>query len=134
MPAYREPDDALSERYPLSLVTGRVKDQWHTMTRTGNVPKLNKSESEPVVEIHPVDARPLGVRSGRPLLVSSRRGSFEARARVDRRVRPGTVWAPFHWGALRHAGGPVNAVTNEAFDRRSKQPELKFAAVRVEPL
>ena len=58
VPAYREPDDALTERYPLSLVTGRVKDQWHTMTRTGNVPKLNKSEVEPVVEIHPADARP----------------------------------------------------------------------------
>ncbi len=134
VPVYREPDDALTERYPLSLVTGRVKDQWHTMTRTGNVPKLNKSEAEPVLEIHPADARPLGVRSGRPLLVSSRRGSFEARARVDRRVRPGTVWAPFHWGSLRHAGGPVNAVTSEARDPRSKQPELKFAAVRVEPL
>ena len=104
------------------------------MTRTGNVPKLNKSEVEPVVEIHPADARPLGVRTGRPLRVSSRRGSFEARARVDRAVRPGTVWAPFHWGSLRHGGGPVNAVTSEAFDPRSKQPELKFAAVRVEPL
>ena len=134
VPAYREPDDALTERYPLSLVTGRVKDQWHTMTRTGNVPKLNKSEVEPVVEIHPVDARPLGIRNGRPLRVTSRRGSFQARARVDRAVRPGTVWAPFHWGALRHVGGPVNAATNEAFDPRSKQPELKFAAVRVEPL
>ena len=134
VPAYREPDDALTERYPLSLVTGRVKDQWHTMTRTGNVPKLNKSEVEPVVEIHPADARPLGIRNGRPLRVSSRRGSFQARARVDRAVRPGTVWAPFHWGALRHVGGPVNAATNEAFDPRSKQPELKFAAVRVEPL
>jgi len=134
VPAHRAPDDALTERYPLSLVTGRVKDQWHTMTRTGNVPKLNKSEVEPVVEIHPVDARPLGVRTGRPLRVSSRRGSFQARARVDRAVRPGTVWAPFHWGALRHVGGPVNAATNEAFDPRSKQPELKFAAVRVEPL
>ena len=134
VPTYREPDDALTERYPLSLVTGRVKDQWHTMTRTADVPKLNKSEVEPVVEIHPADARPLGVRNGRPLRISSRRGSFEARARVDRRVRPGTVWAPFHWGALRHEGGPVNAVTSEAFDPRSKQPELKFAAVRVEPL
>ncbi len=134
VPTYREPDDALTERYPLSLVTGRVKDQWHTMTRTGDVPKLNKSEVEPVLEIHPVDARPLGVRNGRSLRVSSRRGSFEARARVDRRVRPGTVWAPFHWGALRHEGGPVNAVTSEAVDPRSKQPELKFAAVRVEPL
>ena len=134
VPTYREPDDALTEGYPLSLVTGRVKDQWHTMTRTGNVPKLNKSEVEPVVEIHPADARPLGIRNGRPLRVSSRRGSFQARARVDRTVRPGTVWAPFHWGALHHVGGPVNAVTNEAFDPRSKQPELKFAAVRVEPL
>ena len=134
VPAYREPDDALTERYPLSLVTGRVKDQWHTMTRTGDVPKLNKSEVEPVVEIHPADARPLGIRNGRFLRVSSRRGSFQARARVDRTVRPGTVWAPFHWGALRHVGGPVNAATSEALDPRSKQPELKFAAVRVEPL
>ena len=134
VPSYREPDDALTESYPLSLVTGRVKDQWHTMTRTGSVPKLNKSEREPFVEMHPEDARRLGIRTGRNLRVSSRRGSFEARARVGRTVRPGTVWAPFHWGARWHDGGPVNAVTSDSFDPRSKQPELKFAAVRVEPL
>lgn len=132
IPAYRPPADAVTLEYPLMLLTGRVKDQWHTRTRTGKVAKLNKSVPGPYVEIHEQDARALRIRSGMLVRVCSRRGSFEAPARVTRDIRPGCVFAPFHWGALWHPRTAPNLVTIEAFDPRSKEPELKFTAVRVE--
>ena len=134
VPEWRPPADALSEDYPLALLTGRVKDQWHTMTRTGKVPKLMRSEREPFLEVHPRDAAGLGVRDKQLVRVSSRRGSLDVRARVTDAVRPGAVFAPFHWGEIWGRRSVTNAATSEAIDPRSKQPELKFAAVRVEPI
>lgn len=124
--------DEVTADYPLVLLTGRVKDQWHTRTRTGKVAKLNKSEPAPFLEIHPDDARALHVRGGQQVRVTSRRGTAELPARVTASTRPGTVFAAFHWGALWGSGSVANNVTTEAFDPRSKQPELKFAAVRIE--
>lgn len=132
VPAVLAPDDAVTEEYPLVLLTGRVKDQWHTRTRTGKVAKLNKSEPMPFLEIHPDDARALNLRGGQTVRIASRRGNAVLPLRVTPSIRRGTVFAPFHWGALWHADGVANALTSEAFDARSKQPELKFAAVRVE--
>lgn len=116
------------------LLTGRVKDQWHTMTRTGKVEKLNRSEYRPFLEIHPDDAQSVGVRDGEQVCVTSRRGSAQLVARVTPSIRAGAVFAPFHWGPLWGGASSPNLATNEAFDPRSKQPELKFAAVRVEAL
>jgi anaerobic selenocysteine-containing dehydrogenase len=118
--------------YPLVLLTGRVKDQWHTRTRTGKVAKLNHSEPAPFLEIHPDDAHALGIRNGQRVRVASRRGAAELPARTTTNIRAGSVFAPFHWGALWGERSGANLATNEAFDRRSKQPELKYAAVRVE--
>ncbi len=131
VPAYVPPADDRDEQYPLALVTGRVKDQWHTMTRTGSVPKLLRSEPQPFLEMHPADATRHGVREGDLVRVSSRRGSADLRARVTEDIRPGTVFAPFHWGLLRGYNTAPNRATNTAFDPDSKQPELKFAAVHV---
>ncbi|MYD65360.1 MAG: nitrate reductase [Chloroflexi bacterium] len=133
-PGYRTPAEILSEEYPLALLTGRVKDQWHTMTRTGKVPKLMRSEHEPFLEMHPDDAGHLGVRDRQLVRVTSRRGSLHVRARVTDAIRSGAVFAPFHWGELWNRHAVTNAATSEATDARSKQPELKFAAVRVEPV
>ena len=133
-PAFRPPADALSEEYPLALLTGRVKDQWHTMTRTGKVAKLMRSEREPFLEMHPEDARGLGVSDEQVVRVSSRRGSLQLKTRLTDRIRRGAVFAPFHWGELQARHSVANSSTSEALDPRSKQPELKFAAVRVEPL
>ena len=134
LPQLQAPADAVTDEYPLVLLTGRVKDQWHTRTRTGKVPKLTKSEPGPYLEMHPDDARALRLRGGHRARVSSRRGSVELPVRLVGSIRPGTVFAPFHWGALWAPASVANAVTSEAFDARSKQPELKFAAVRVDPL
>lgn len=109
-----------------------MKDQWHTRTRTGHVPKLNKREPAPYLEMHRDDARALGLRNGQTVRVVSRRGDIELPLRLSAAVRRGTLFAPFHWGALWDERAVANRVTNEASDPRSKQPELKFAAVRVE--
>ena len=134
VPAWTPPAERVDDEYPLALLTGRVKDQWHTMTRTGRSQKLLKSEREPFLEINPADALGLGIRDKSRVRVTSRRGAFEVTARVTDAIRAGSVFAPFHWGSLRAENGASNASASEAIDPRSKQPELKFAAVRVEPL
>ena len=134
VPSWTPPAEAVDDDYPLMLLTGRVKDQWHTMTRTGRSKKLLKSEHRPFLEIHSADALGLGIADKARVRVISRRGAFEVTARVTDAIRAGSVFAPFHWGSLWAENGSSNASASEAFDPRSKQPELKFAAVRVEPL
>ena len=134
VPRLTPPADSVDDDYPFSLMTGRVKDQWHTMTRTGRSAKLMKSERQPFLELNPSDAVGLGIRDRDRVRVSSRRGEFEVTARVSQAIRPGSVFAPFHWGSLWADNGSSNASASEAVDPRSKQPELKFAAVRVEPV
>jgi assimilatory nitrate reductase catalytic subunit len=134
VPQWRAAAEAPDAEFPLVLLTGRVKDQWHTRTRTGKVAKLNRSEPLPFLELHPDDAAAAGVRGGQRVRVVSRRGAAVLPARVTSRIRAGTVFAPFHWGALWAEDTSPNRATNEAFDARSKQPELKYAAVRVEAL
>lgn len=128
------PAESIDDDYPYALITGRVKDQWHTMTRTGRSAKLIKSERQPFLELNPSDAVGLGIRDRDRVRVSSRRGAFEVTARVSNGIRPGSVFAPFHWGSLWADSGSSNASASEAVDPRSKQPELKFAAVRIEPV
>lgn len=128
------PADAPDADHPLLLTTGRIADQWHTMTRTGKSPTLRAAAGDPFVEMHPDDAVAAGVSDGEDVRVVSRRGSVVLRARVTDGIAPGVCFAPFHWGALHAAGGAgtVNATTLRAVDPTSKQPELKAAAVRVE--
>ena len=131
---YQPPADLIDDDFPLVLLTGRVKDQWHTRTRTGKVPKLNRSESEPFLEIHPDDARRHDVRNGDRVRVVSRRGAFVATARVSDTIRSGSVFAPFHWAFSWAPDSTPNLAASTALDPRSKQPELKYAAVKLEPL
>jgi len=131
-PVWREPSDRTAIDRPLVLLTGRERDQWHTMTRTGQVPQLLKSCPEPYLAIHPADAASLGIVDGEWTEIDAPdRGSLILRARVADDVQRGAVFAPFHWGGLRHAGGPLNAATSPELDPASHQPGLKFAAVRV---
>jgi ferredoxin-nitrate reductase len=127
------PVDAPDERFPLVLTTGRLADQWHTMTRTGKSPALRGSAGAPYVALHPDDCA--GIVAGDRVRVCSRRGEVILEARLDDGLPPGTAFAPFHFGAL-HApagAGAVNDVSHDAVDPTSKQPELKAVAVRVEP-
>ena len=134
VPRWTPPADAVNDEYPFALITGRVKDQWHTMTRTGRSAKLLKSERQPFLEINSSDAVGLGIGDRDRVRIVSRRGRFESTARVSDAIRAGSVFAPFHWGSMWSDDGPANSSSSEAVDSRSKQPELKFAAVRVEPV
>ncbi|GGN39606.1 bifunctional reductase [Streptomyces kronopolitis] len=127
LPAAELPDDD----YPFLLNTGRVPHQWHTLTKTGTVAKLNKLNPGPFVEIHPADARALGVAEGDMVEVASRRGRAVLPAVPTDRVRPGDCFAPFHWNDLFGEYLSVNAVTHDAVDPVSFQPEFKACAVSL---
>ncbi|MET9830332.1 bifunctional nitrate reductase/sulfite reductase flavoprotein subunit alpha [Streptomyces sp. NPDC006385] len=127
MPAAEMPDDD----YPFVLNTGRVQHQWHTLTKTGRVAKLNKLNPGPFVEVHPQDARELGIADGDRVEVASRRGRAVLPAVVTDRVRPGGCFAPFHWNDLFGEYLSVNAVTSDAVDPISFQPEFKVCAVSL---
>ncbi|MFE3056732.1 molybdopterin-dependent oxidoreductase [Nocardia sp. NPDC059239] len=127
LPAAELPDDD----YPFVLNTGRVQHQWHTLTKTGKVAKLNKLNPGPFLEIHPDDAAKLAVVEGDWLEVASRRGRAVLPAVVTDRVRIGTTFAPFHWNDLFGEYLTVNAVTNDAIDPISFQPEFKVCAVTL---
>lgn len=104
------------------------------MTRTGRAEKLMKGlEDSPFVEVHPEAAGDAGLKDGEPARIVSVRGSFAARVVVTEEIEPGTVFAPFHWGDLWTGGGSLNNTTHDAADPVSHQPELKGAAVRLEP-
>ncbi|MEH0426754.1 molybdopterin-dependent oxidoreductase [Streptomyces stelliscabiei] len=127
LPAAEMPDDD----YPFVLNTGRLQHQWHTLTKTGRVAKLNKLNPGPFVEVHPQDADALGLRDGDSVEVASRRGRAVLPAVVSDRVMPGCVFAPFHWNDLFGEYLSINAVTSDAVDPLSFQPELKVCAVSL---
>lgn len=127
MPAAELPDD----NYPFVLNTGRLPHHWHTLTKTGKVDQLRKLHPGPFVEIHPDDAGALGVVEGGEVEIASRRGRAVLPAVITDRVRPGNCFAPFHWNDVFGEYVSVNAVTNDAVDPISFQPELKICAVSV---
>ncbi|KPC78060.1 molybdopterin-dependent oxidoreductase [Streptomyces sp. NRRL S-4] len=127
MPAAEMPDDD----FPFVLNTGRLQHQWHTLTKTGKVTKLSRLNPGPFVEINPQDAAALSIAEGDPVEVASRRGRAVLPAVVTDRVRPGDCFAPFHWNDLFGEYLSVNAVTNDAVDPVSFQPEFKVCAVTL---
>ncbi|MGW6685056.1 molybdopterin-dependent oxidoreductase [Streptomyces sp. NPDC054961] len=127
IPAAEMPDDD----YPFALNTGRLQHQWHTLTKTGKVPRLNKLNPSPFVEVHPRDAERLGVAEGDSVEVASRRGRAVLPAVLTDRVRPGCCFAPFHWNDLFGEYLSINAVTSDAVDPISFQPEYKLCAVTL---
>jgi NADPH-dependent sulfite reductase flavoprotein alpha-component len=118
--------------YPLVLNTGRVQHQWHTLTKTGKVPALNKLEPGPFLELHPEDAERLGIHDKDQVAIRSRRGQAVLPARVSDRVMPGTCFAPFHWNDVIGEQLAINAVTCDAVDPLSLQPAFKHCAVALE--
>ncbi len=130
MDARELPDDD----YPMVLNTGRLQHQWHTMTKTGTVAKLNKLNSGPFVEIHPDDAHAQNIGDGQSVELVSRRGRAVLPAVLTDRVRPGNVWVPFHWNDEHGEYLTVNALTNDAVDPESLQPEFKVCAISLRPV
>ncbi len=123
--------EAPNSAYPLSLNTGRLRDQWHGMSRTGTVPRLFAHAPEPVLSMHPEDMAARGIKDGDSVRVYSMRGELLLRAESSPEQRRGDVFIPMHWGSRFMSGAGANALTLSAFDPHSKQPELKHAAVEV---
>ncbi|TXK48727.1 molybdopterin-dependent oxidoreductase [Pontibacter qinzhouensis] len=119
--------------FPLILTTGRIRDQWHTMSKTGKVNKLKKHISQAYLEIHPTDADLLKIGEGDVVVVASRRGDVRVKAKLSANIKRGVVFLPMHWGKiLGNDLNRANNVTNDALDPISKEPDFKFCAVRVE--
>jgi sulfite reductase (NADPH) flavoprotein alpha-component len=125
------PAELPDAEFPFALTTGRVAHQWHTLTKTGRISALNNLNPGAFLEINPDDATSLGIENDAPVKVSSRRGFAIYPAQVTTRVRPGDCFAPFHWNDLFGENLAVNAVTGDATDPISLQPEFKFAAVAI---
>lgn len=121
------PEEPTSSEYPIALTTGRILEQWHTMTMTGQVPELVRSSPRPYVEINPADAREWGVSTRDKVRMTTLRGSLIVEAKVVDRPRKGTIFVPWHWPE-----SLTNILTIDAVDPGSKEPEYKVAACRVE--
>jgi ferredoxin-nitrate reductase len=125
--------EKLSPELPLILTTGRIRDQWHTMSRTGKVQKLNQHIPQPFLEIHPLDARERNLKDNDLALIKNDRGEVKVKIKVTEDIKSGIVFLPMHWGKiLNNDAVRTNNLTNSLMDARSKEPDLKFAAVEVE--
>ncbi|MDP3522883.1 MAG: molybdopterin-dependent oxidoreductase [Hydrogenophaga sp.] len=126
-------------RYPFSLTTGRLRDQWHGMTRTGTLGRLFGHVAEPAVQLNPQDMDRRGLKDGDLVHVTSKRGSIVLPAQGDAGIGMSQAFIAMHWGpeylsgrsSVGEALAGVNALTTSAYCPSSKQPELKHAAVKV---
>jgi assimilatory nitrate reductase catalytic subunit len=130
----RGPVNAVDEDFPLVLNTGRIRDQWHTMTRTGLSPRLGEHLPEPFVDMHAQDALQSGVRSGELARVTTRWGSLVARLRTSGEIARGAVFVPIHWSAANASDARVGMLVNPIVDAVSGEPEFKHTPVRVDPM
>ena len=129
----RAPAAKLTPERPLRLNTGRIRDQWHTMTRTALAPRLNRHLGEPFVEVHPADALRLGLSAHALAEVASDVGSAVLRVVVTDRVTPGQLFAPMHWTGETAPTGRIDAVVSGLTDPLSGQPDSKSSAVSLRP-
>jgi ferredoxin-nitrate reductase len=129
-------DDNLSEQTsedsPLILTTGRIRDQWHTMTKTGKVSKLKQHIANAWLEIHPRDAGQRSIADGDLVDVTNVRGTVRVKAKLSADIKPGVVFLPMHWGKILSSDlNRANNLTNNLIDPQSKEPDFKFSAVQV---
>ncbi len=129
---YVPPAELPDEEYPLRLTTGRLRDQWHSMTRTGQIARLFSHSPEPEILLHAEDLIRNDLANESLVRVSSRRGSVVMKVRASDELRLGDAFIAMHWGGKFMGGAGINALTVPAIDPISKQPELKHAAVRIE--
>ncbi len=120
-----------SDAYPFSLISGRLRDQWHGMSRTGTVARLFNLDEAPEISMHPGDMRRRGLETEDLVRVSNPRGSIIVRVKEDAGLLRGRAWMPMHWGSQFMSSAGVNALTISATDPFSQQPELKHAAVAI---
>ena len=123
---------ATSEAFPLRLNTGRLRDQWHTMTRTGRSPRLSAHSPEPQVDIHPDDAAAAGLEDGGFARLTTRHGSAVLRVCTGPGQQRGSIFAPIHWSGATASDAHIGALAMAETDPFSGQPELKATPARLE--
>jgi assimilatory nitrate reductase catalytic subunit len=131
---YKATADKTDARHPLHLLTGRLRDQWHGMSRTGNVAQLFNHAEEPVIQISADDMMRRNLKNGDIVKVSNKRGSLVLPAQTSDEVQPAQTFIAMHWGSQFMHGLGVNALMPPNFDETSKQPELKHTAIKLEKL
>ncbi|MBP6114459.1 MAG: molybdopterin-dependent oxidoreductase [Acinetobacter sp.] len=129
----KDPIHQISAEYPLILNTGRIRDQWHTMSRTGLSANLANHRAEPYCEIHPNDALKYGIRDTALLEVRSKWGVSVLRAQVSNDIRRGQVFAPIHWNDQVASDARIGKVVNPVVDPISGEPEFKHTPVMIQP-
>lgn len=130
---YRPPATNVCEDYPFILNTGRIRDQWHTMTRTAKTARLLSHITEPFLEIHPEDAAKVGLSIGSLCEVESEHGSVVLRVSISQQQRCGSVFAPIHWTDQYASNARIDSLVAAKTDPVSGQPESKFTPVSVRP-
>jgi assimilatory nitrate reductase catalytic subunit len=131
---YKGTADKTDVRHPLHLLTGRLRDQWHGMSRTGTVAQLFNHAGEPVIQMNADDMSRRSIKNGEIVKVSNKRGSLVLAAQLSDEVQASQTFIAMHWGSQFMHGLGVNALMPPAFDKTSKQPELKHTAIRIEKL
>jgi assimilatory nitrate reductase catalytic subunit len=131
VPVSAKPDTRVSADFPFVLNTGRVRDHWHTMTRTGKSPRLSQHLAEPFCEIHPSDAARLRVEPAELVTIATPHGQVVVRALISPRQAKGSVFAPMHWNDQFAAKARVDALVPAITDPVSGQPASKHVAARV---
>lgn len=118
---------------PLILTTGRIRDQWHTMTKTGKVNRLRQHIDKPFLEIHPDDAAARNIGEDDVVVIRNEQGDVRVRARISTEIKRGVVFLPMHWGRmLTKDAARANNLTTMLVDPASKEPDFKFSRVAVE--
>ena len=128
----RAPVNMPDVEYPITLNTGRVRDHWHTMTRTGRAPKLADHISESFIDMHPQDALLCGVKEGELARITSQWGSMIARVQHGGGIARGSAFVPIHWNNQTASDARVGAVVNPVVDPVSGEPEFKHTPVIVD--
>ena len=132
--SYKGTADKTDARHPLHLLTGRLRDQWHGMSRTGTVAQLFNHAEEPLIYMHPDDMSRRSIKNRDIVKVSNKRGSLTLPAQSSSEVQPSQTFIPMHWGSQFMNGLGVNVLMPSAVDATSKQPELKHTAIKIEKL
>ena len=127
------PAFSVDDSFPLVLNTGRIRDQWHTMTRTGKSPRLASHSPEPFVEVHPDDIEVFGLIAGSLAKVETPWGLALLRVAATSNQRRGELFMPMHWSDANAANAVVGRLANPTTDPVSGQPELKHSPARIEP-
>ena len=129
----KKPINLPNAEYPLILNTGRIRDQWHTMTRTGLSANLSTHKAEPYCEIHPNDALKYGIKEGELVEVKSAWGNCVLRSVVSDNIRRGQIFAPIHWNDQFASDARIGKVVNPVVDPISGEPEFKHTPVIIHP-